>query len=258
MNRVPAFLSLFLCFVAGILPLAAAEPTSLGPPPASHVLDLDHLFRARPEVEKEISERLVKFGEDYGMDVFLVIYTSTIGENVTDLAYAYQKEWLTERNDGLIFLVEGSGHSDGRVGRSRPLYDGEFTERGLQPRIEFHDLQTMIDKVSGDMKSAEGMIPRVRGLTLSMVDQLEAALVIQKQNIPRRDNQTFMGWMALIFLTLGLVLGLISKFLNAREEKVGRSYLLPDLTMNRRLKARNGGGKITCLDFGPDPSADGQ
>lgn len=76
---------------------------------------------------EQISERLVSLKRDYDMEVYLVylvylvVRSSSIGERVREIGGEYHRHWLGEENDGLIFLISGSGSSNGIIGRSRPL-----------------------------------------------------------------------------------------------------------------------------------------
>jgi hypothetical protein len=90
----------------------------------SRVLDHDRLFRSEPGMLEQISERLVSLKRDYDMEVYLVylvVRSSSIGERVREIGGEYHRHWLGEENDGLIFLISGSGSSNGIIGRSRPL-----------------------------------------------------------------------------------------------------------------------------------------
>jgi hypothetical protein len=42
------------------------------------------------------------------------------------------------------------------------------------------------------------------------------------------------------------------------KKRESEAYYFPDLAMQMRLQARNGGGKLTCLYFGRDSSDSGQ
>ena len=88
------------------------------------MLDHDRLFRSEPGMLEQISERLVSLKRDYDMEVYLVylvVRSSSIGERVREIGGEYHRHWLGEENDGLIFLISGSGSSNGIIGRSRPL-----------------------------------------------------------------------------------------------------------------------------------------
>ena len=235
--------------------MGADEGLQIGEPPANHVWDFDGLFRNAPEVKEEISKELISLEKEFGMEVFLVLYSALIGEKAQSLADRCQKKWLGNESEGLVVVLSLYDGTAGKVGRSRPLYEGHYLEDGKMPRIANVDLEEAFGKGVEKLKDSNTQVERVRLFTATVVEELEKRLQIFEEGRTGFGYVRFMGWMALGLITCAILIGLLAKLLGQADRRTRKTYHFPDFTVPQRLRAVNGGGKISVIDFG-SPSSD--
>jgi len=231
---------------------AGTLEVDVGGPPASHVWDRDDLFRNDPEVMSEISKVLIDLKKDQQMEIYLILYSTVIGEGASSLASRCHATWLGNENDGLVLVLSLNGGTAGEVGRSNPLYQGAYLEHGVMPRISFVDLETIVYSATVKLKEEENQIDRVKIFTMTVADGLRANLEREKKG---GEKLQFMGWMTIALLVCAVLTCLLLKFLGEAETKSKTTFHFPDFTVPQRLRAANGGGKISVIDFG-SPSSD--
>ncbi len=252
-NCVLRLLILFLC-LAGLQPGAAQSirmDSEIPQAPASRVYDPDNIYRAHPESLTRISEGLVKLKNDYDFDIYLVVYSGMIGKNAVRLADRYHEEWLSEKNDGLVFVMDIQSITGGTTGRSRNLYQGDYMEEGLMPRIMLADINVIVQEASLAMSEINEMDLKIDYFITDLVKRMSERLEADRALNPVKDGVNFMGMMAIGLLVVGLLVAIASKLLGRSDnKKAGRLYRFPDVLVGERLGAPNGGGKVSVIDFG--------
>lgn len=234
----------------GQLNLALTRARDYGDPPESRVYDPDNVFRLHQEELQEISVALKELKAKHDFDAYVIVFSGLIGSNVVIEGEAAHQKWLAPENDGLIFTIDIQNPGGGDTGRSRQLYAGDFMERGLMPRILMADLEDLIGQASETMGGDAPMEEKIRNFTLKISELIADRLQANKEAEPGKEALDFMGWMALAFLGVGLLMAILSKVLGRAQEKAARVYRFPDVLVGERLGAPNGGGKITWTDYG--------
>ncbi len=247
-----------LMFHLGVGSPLLAKKVELGEPPANHVWDRDNLFRDDPEMIKAISRALKSVDEEYGMRVYLVTHSDVIAEKPAPFAMRCQDVWLGEKSEGLFFVLSLNGGVQGVVGYSANLYNGHFFENGMMSRLPYSDLQSVVEKGLVELMKKEEQVEKVHVYSLTVVDELKKRLSRQEKKDHGEEEEALMGWMALALIACGMLIAFVSKLDGSAERRSRRTYHFPEFTVPQRLKASNGGGKISLIDFGIPPSSDGR
>jgi uncharacterized membrane protein YgcG len=226
--------------------------------PENHIWDRDNLFRNDPEAFTEISEILSDLEEECGFELYLVTYSSLIGEKPEPFSMRCHEQWLGDENDGLVVVLSFNDSTSGAVGRSRKLYEGQFIDREVMPRVSFANFETILKESVENLQKEKGQIDRVRVFTQSIAERLKERLAITEEESASKESYHFMGWMAAALLGCGVLIGLLSKFMGRVDRRSKKVYSFPDFTVPERLKASNGGGKISVVNFDSLPSSGGQ
>lgn len=239
--------------VAGIFPLAAQLSgfefqSDHGEPPITRVDDRDHYYRTKPEKLQRISDDLIRLKAEYDFEVYLIILSGHVGEDLMTMAQGYHEAWLDEKNDGLIFLIDVQSRA-GNVGYSEKLYGGGFMKEDILPRIMRSDLETIMLEASECMVGVEDPHQRVENFAVEITKLISENLEARKQLNEGAENVRLMGVMAVGILLVGFIIALVSKLLARSEKRVGKVYRFPDVLVGERLKAQNGGGKISWTSF---------
>jgi hypothetical protein len=229
----------------------------VGDPPANHIWDHDSLFRNHPQALAEISKALTDLEEESDIEVYLVTYSAVIGEKPSPFSMRCHAKWMGEYNDGIVIVLSMNGGTAGVFGRSRKLYDGEFLESGIMPRVGYVNLEAIIRNSMGILKKEGDQVDRVQVFTLSVADQLKEHLAASMGD-SSRENYHFMGWMALSLVGCGLVISLLSKLVGSVDRRSKNTYRFPEFVVPQRLKSANGGGKISVVNFYSPPSSGGR
>ena len=227
--------------------------------PESHVWDVDNLFRNNPEKLRDLSKILTDLEEESGLEFYIVTYSSVVGEKPKSVADRCQKEWLGEENDGLVMVLGSNKGTSGVLGRSIKLYDGHFIEKGMMPRISHSNLIKIIQGAIIKIKDGEeqvDQVDRVHAFASYVSRELKKRIEITKQETASKENYHFMGWMALALFICGILLALLLKLVRSVDGRSRELYQFPEFTVPQRLRAANGGGKISVVDFGSPPSFD--
>lgn len=230
----------------------------VGDPPVNHIWDRDNLFRNAPEALDEISKTLTDLEVESDIEVYLVTYSAVIGEKPSPFSMRCHEKWMGENNDGLVIVLSLNGGTGGVIGRSRKLYDGQFFEQGIMPRVGYVNLQGIIQSAIEKLKEEEKQIDRVQVFTVSVAEQLKEHLAASKVEDSSRESYHFMGWMALVLVACGLVISLLSMLVGSVDRRSKKTYRFPEFVVPQRLKASNGGGKISVVNFGSPPSSGGR
>lgn len=217
--------------------------------PQNHIWDRDGLFRNQPELLPEISQLLIELKAEHEMEIYLVVYSSMIGEKPGPFARRCHEAWFDDRSDAIVFVLTFNQAMTAELGRSLPLYDGHLIEEGILPRISFPKifeiLQKSVPEVQNETTETRQVLVFVDFLTRNIREHFEASAAAEGG----RESYHFMGWMALALLLCALLMVILSKVLGAVDRRTRKTYLLPDFIVPRRLKAPNGGGKMGVVDF---------
>jgi len=99
-------------------------------------------------------------------------------------------------------------------------------------------------------------IDRVHFFTTYVTEEFKKRIEMTKKETASKENYHFMGWMALVLMICGGGLALLFKLVRSVDDRSREVYRFPDFTVPQRLRATNGGGKISVVDFGSPPSSD--
>ncbi len=225
------------------------EYTELVERPANHVWDRDNLFRNSPEILLDLSKTMKDLQKEYGMDLYLVIYSSLIGEKPGPFLQRCHDAWLGKNSDGLVVVLSFNEGMAGEIGRSNELYDGHFIEQGLLPRISYLKIQQIVMNSIAEVQKENVEVEKVRVFIDFLTQKLKGNLESKAEADASRESYHFMGWMALALILCGVVMAFLSRLMGAVDRKSKKFYHFPDFTVPQRLRAPNGGGKIGVVDF---------
>ena len=217
--------------------------------PENHIWDRDDLFRSHPEYLPQLSQIMKDLEEEDEMEVYLVIHSSSIGEKPVPFSRRCHAAWVGEKNDGLVFVLSFNETMGGAIGRSDSLYNGHFLEEGIMPRINYSYLEGMLVKAFAEAQKEEAEVDQVRSFFDLVSKNLKERLAAVKAESASRESYHFMGWMALALLVCAVAMGLLSKVMGSVGKRANQSFRFPDFKVAHRLKASNGGGKISVVDF---------
>ncbi len=217
--------------------------------PESHIWDRDDLFRNHPEEFARLSQEMKILKEEQGMEVFLVIYSSLIGEKPDPLSKRCHDAWLGERNDGFVIVLSFYDAMFGVLGRSQPLYNNYFIEEGVLPRVSDSRVNEIQEEAFILSKQEESEIEQMEVFIMSFTEKLRERLEVARIGDSSKDNYHFMAWTALVLLVGWLSFKGISRLMGVVNKRASKSYLFPDFAVLERLQAPYGGGKSGVTDF---------
>lgn len=229
-----------------------AEVDEFGPiieRPESRIWDRDDLFRNHPGEFSRLSQELKSLEEEEGMEVFIVVYSSLIGEKGASLSHRCQAAWLGDRSDGIVLVVSFNEKMGGNIGKSSALYNGHFIEEGILPRLDFVDLLEIAKDTFKTSQEEDSELEKLQVFFESFSMELKKRLSSEKMESGYWDNYHFMGWMALALLVCGFLIGGVSRLLGLVDNRSSKVYLFPEFVVFERLRAPYGGGKAGVIDF---------
>ncbi|MEM1082994.1 MAG: TPM domain-containing protein [Verrucomicrobiota bacterium] len=242
-----------ILFLLLALPLAGQDFEVQPPPPApeGRILDDARLFALKPEALEALSARVSDFSERTGYEVYVAIFNSLIGSDVTEQSRLLQEAWIGE-SAGVVLVMESDsakyelGWSQrpdavAESGERRPLLDDEDLAPQERVRI-IADLSRRRSAKKDSMESAESLIT-------TFLDSLDRAFEKPEgKEQPRWRFRVLMlgtGLMACMLL-LGLLIG---AWIRRSDRKVEERLIFPEVTVGMRLGAPCGGGKISSRSF---------
>ena len=221
------------CLIAGSITGASGQSRlskeEIPSTPESRIYDPDQVFRTKPEVLARMSERLKRLKADYDFDVYMIVYSGLIGMDVVKLGDKFHGEWLDERSDGLIFVMDVQSASGGEAGRSHKLYNGDFIDENLIPRIQVSAIEDAVKRSSLEMQKETDVLLSLEIFIESLTDRISSQLEIDESLNPVKEDANFMGIMATGLLLIGLIIAITAKLLGGSEGKAVQLYRFPDV-----------------------------
>lgn len=181
----------------------------------------------------------------------MIVYSGLIGKDVVRLGDQFHEAWLDEKSDGLVFVMDVQSASGGETGRSRKLYNGDFIDENLMPRIQISAVEVAVKESSEEMQKEADVVLSLEVFIENLTDRISNQLEIDKSLNPVKEDANFMGIMAIGLLLVGLIIAIASKLLGRAEQKSAQLYRFPDVLVGERLGAPNGGEKVSLIDYGP-------
>lgn len=251
MNLMSSLKVFFVCMSLMVSSAIAADDRAIAiiDCPVDHIWDRDDLFRNHPEYLPQLTQIMKDLKEEHGMAIYLVTYSSAIGEKPLPFAGRCHEAWLGEKSDGLVFVLSFNEGMRGAIGRSEKLYNGHFIEEGVMPRISFPHLEGIAEQAFVEAQKEKSELEQVRIFLQVKSENIKERLATVAKEAASRESYDFMGWMALALLVCGVMIALLLKFMGAAGRRANESFHFPDFKVPQRLKVRNGGGKISVIDF---------
>jgi hypothetical protein len=206
-------------------------------PPATGFSDEDRVLGADPGVEQRIIGQIQDLAARHGYRLYLIIESSLISTNPTDLAARLQHEWLPE-GAGLVIVFESDTRHLG-FGRGLDASDGLVENESGVPAYE------LVATMSKAMTAAEGSeTPEIFVETLVTGISTGLQGYFERKKAPVDGSRSLklalvtIGSLSLLALC-GMGLGWL---MGKADKRQSEKRIFPLLEVPERLSAPYGGG----------------
>ncbi len=220
----------------------------IGEAPPTGVRDSAGVFHRNAALLQKITGQLQQLKEQHNFQIYLVLESVLVTQNVQVLATEMQQAWIPDGN-GIVLVFEMDSKSLGFGQRY-----GEDLKKDLPPgQVPSYEMMQVLSKVAGGVDRLAPPEVFLDSLITNLVRGYNDYFIRREQPVPEGRTLRLM----LIFIggvaALALV-GLAAAWMMKRAEKgvAGQAHHFPDADAVERLGAPYGGGKVSSRRFGKD------
>jgi uncharacterized membrane protein YgcG len=229
-----------------------ANANPLPAPPADFVIDAANAFDA--DEEAKLKSDLVKFHSRHDIDLYILTYTILPDTTARARAEELAETWLADRCGAVIVMNRGTAENEPALGISGSAKN----VRLIPPDILLESMTHAREKAIEVQNTPDGSLAKALRAAAEVLMEMFAGRGAPA-SAESAGATTGSQWRALRGVALALVTGTLLLFLFQRikerlESRSNVRFFFPDVTVDCRLGATHGGGKVAGIYFGPRES----
>jgi hypothetical protein len=226
-----------------------AKVNRLPAPPADFVIDAADALDT--DEEAGLKSELVKFHSRHDTDIYILTYTILPNTTARARAEELAETWLAERCGAVIVMNRGTADDESALGISGSAQNVQL----IPPHILLERMARAREKAGEVQNTPDGSIAKALRAAAEVLMEMFAsrgAPALAESAGPTTGSQ----WRALRGVALALVTGTLLLFFFQRikerlESRSNEQFFFPEVTVDCRLGATHGGGKVAGICFGP-------